>query len=79
MSISSPKEENGSPEGAEPIIEILGTTAVAEEEAPPVEEKPQTPVVEEAPKLDTMIVTKKLCGVCMDKPSRYKCSRCYLP
>lgn len=30
--------------------------------------------------LDNANVTKeKLCGVCNEKPSKYKCARCYLP
>jgi hypothetical protein len=79
MSISSPKEEHVSPDNLDSTLEEPGATDVIEEEADQVEEEPQTPVVEEASKPDPMIKTKKICGVCDDKPSRYKCSRCYLP
>ncbi len=85
MSISLPTKDHDPKEETE--VKITQLSATMESEAENKSSPPSSSIGEEAsqslqnssPLADSTIFTKKLCAVCKDKESRYKCSRCYLP
>lgn len=64
-------EETVVPETIAAEGEAANSPATVEEEAPKQAEKSLLAI--------TSASNKKLCGVCNDKESKYKCSRCFLP